>query len=304
MSKEVLTHSEVYVKKTNRIILVVGITSLLLFLLGIYLLMESKKKPSEYTEPVFTDNADALNFGSANPLDNNIEFNTLEDAPDPITLTPDPVPLGQVVLGTSADNVLTVGTNGKAAIRITAVRLAEPPADGFSFKDGCTNVDLRGKETCNIIMNWTPVIAGNVQNNFIISWYEINLGAGNTKSNKVPVIGNAINKEDCNYCEGVIPQGPVQPAAQDYLATRIAVGPGGEVIGDIDEDGYVRDKNGNIIGRVNANGLVVDGEGNVIGVAGNRKVVFDSNGNVIGYANPDGKVVDKNGNIIGRMLPD
>ena len=35
MSKEVLTHSESYIKKTNRIILAVGITSFVIFLLGL-----------------------------------------------------------------------------------------------------------------------------------------------------------------------------------------------------------------------------------------------------------------------------
>lgn len=41
MSKEVLTHSESYVKKTNRIILVVGLTSFVIFVIGVMLLMQS-----------------------------------------------------------------------------------------------------------------------------------------------------------------------------------------------------------------------------------------------------------------------
>ena len=87
MSKEVLTHSEAYVKKTNRIILTVGITSLLIFLGGLYLLYGNTRNPNEYVEPVLTGNDDALNFGRANPLDNNIEFSPLEDEEVPITLT-------------------------------------------------------------------------------------------------------------------------------------------------------------------------------------------------------------------------
>ena len=41
MSKEPLTHSETYLKKTNRIILTVGIASLLLFIFGLALLLLS-----------------------------------------------------------------------------------------------------------------------------------------------------------------------------------------------------------------------------------------------------------------------
>ena len=79
MSKEALTHSEAYVKKTNRIILAVGITSFIVFLIGIFLLIQSKNTPDEYQDPVFNDNDDALNIGAANPLDNDIHFNNIEE---------------------------------------------------------------------------------------------------------------------------------------------------------------------------------------------------------------------------------
>ena len=166
MSKEVLTHSESYVKKTNRIILAVGITSFIIFVFGVMLLIKSNEVVDEYEEPVFTDNDDALNIGNANPLTDNLEFDIVDDGEVPITMTPDPVSMGQVVLGTEAKNVLTIGTNGKTAIKIDDVDLAEPPFDGFTYDDNCTGEELRGEQTCNITMNWIPVIHGNVQNNF------------------------------------------------------------------------------------------------------------------------------------------
>ena len=71
MSKEVLTHSESYVKKTNRIILVVGLTSFVIFVIGVMLLMQSGPVQEDYTEPVFTDNDDALNISNdTGPTDN------------------------------------------------------------------------------------------------------------------------------------------------------------------------------------------------------------------------------------------
>ena len=301
MSKDNLTHSEKYIKKTNRIILAIGITSFLIFIFGVILLIKSNRPVSEYEEPVFTDNADVLNMEPSNPLTQNIEFAPVDEE-IPLTTTPDPVPMGEVVLGTEAKNVLTLGTTGRAAIRIVSVELAEPPADGFVFQNGCANKTLSGEETCHITMSWAPVVAGNVQNNFIITWHEVNLGQENAKSSKVPVTGNAVTKEDCTICE-TVPVAGGSPAAAGQ-AVRYAIGPDGKVIGMIDADGYVRDADGNIIGRVNENGLIMDDSGNIIGVAENRRAVYDEFGNLIGYVNPDGTVVDKDGNVIGRVLPD
>lgn len=301
MARDNLTHSEKYIKKTNRIILTIGITSLIIFIFGVILLIKSNRSVDDYEEPVFTDNADVLNMEEASPLTQNIEFGTI-DGEIPLTATPDPVLMGQVILGTDAKNVLTLGTNGKAAIKILSVELAEPPADGFTFHNGCVNKTLSGEETCHITMNWVPVVAGNVQNNFVITWHEVNLGQENAKAAKVPVTGNAVNKEDCTLCENVITDAGVSPA--EPKITRSAVGPDGKVIGTVDEDGYVRDAAGNLIGRTNDKGMVLDKDGNVIGVAENRRAVYDEFGNLIGYVNPDGTVVDKDGNIIGRMLPD
>ncbi len=302
MERDNLTHSEKYVKKTNRIILAIGITSLLIFIFGVFLLIKSNQRVDDYEEPVFTDNADVLNVSNTAPLAQNIEFSTV-DGEIPLTTTPDPVPMGQVVLGTEAKNVLTLGTTGKTAVQIVSVDLAEPPAAGFTFENGCNNRTLSGDETCHITMSWAPVVAGNVQNNFIISWYELNLGQSNVKSAKVPVTGNAVTKEECTVCETVVGSS-AGGEGSTAKAVRNAIGPDGKLIGYVDEDGYVRDANGNIIGRVGADGLIMDENGNVTGVADNRRAVYDEFGNLVGYVNPDGTVVDKDGNIIGRVLPD
>ena len=49
MAKEVLTHSERYVRKTNRIILIIGIITLFVFLFGILLLgADSEEVEDQY----------------------------------------------------------------------------------------------------------------------------------------------------------------------------------------------------------------------------------------------------------------
>ena len=55
MSKEVLTHSESYVKKTNRIILAVCITSFVVFLFGLYILFSRYYPIDEYEDTVLND---------------------------------------------------------------------------------------------------------------------------------------------------------------------------------------------------------------------------------------------------------
>ena len=136
MSDDQLTNSEKYVKKTNTIILIIGLSSLLVFIFGLILLMSSSDNADVYEEPVFTDNDDV--FGSvpvaSGATPQGIEFSTVEGE-IPLTATPDPVPMGEVVLGTEAKNVLTLGTNGKAAVKIVSVELADPPAAGFVFTE-------------------------------------------------------------------------------------------------------------------------------------------------------------------------
>ena len=61
MARDNLTHSEKYIKKTNRIILTIGITSLIIFIFGVILLIKSNRSVDDYEEPVITDNADVLN---------------------------------------------------------------------------------------------------------------------------------------------------------------------------------------------------------------------------------------------------
>ena len=249
MSKEPLqlTHSERYVRKTNRIILIIGIVSFVAFLFGLILLFSSRAPQDDYQEPVFTADDDVLSeeLDTNNLLSNEIEFDTIDSSELPITTTPNPINMGQVVLGTEAKNVLTIGTNGKSAIHIVSVKLAEPPFDGFVFQDNCTSAELRGNQTCNIVMSWSPVIAGNVQNNFIVSWHEANLSAQNAKAQKIPVDGNAITKEECNFCD-VGSNSLVDTDASSIDKRQVAYGPSGEKIGYVDENGYVYNDGGKL----------------------------------------------------------
>ena len=307
MAKEVLTHSDRYVRKTNRIILIVGIITLLVFLFGLMLL--TAEAPEEEQHYEVEDTIDAESDLGMNANTNNeaeIEFDEGDEVERPITLTPNPINMGQVVLGNDSTNVLTIGTNGKSAIKIISVDLEEAAFEGFGFESDCKDKELRGKITCNVTMKWKPTIAANVQNNFKVTWRETNVSDSNAKHDEVPVYGSAVHKEDCNFCEGAGSGGAAAPQAdlQTNGQVRYAVGPDGKIIGVIGEDGLIHDQNGNEIGRVNADGMTVDKEGNIIGVASTGKLVMDENGNVSGYVDAAGVAHDNDGKTIGTMMSD
>lgn len=305
MAKEVLTHSERYVRKTNRIILIIGIITLFVFLFGILLLgADSEEVEDQYVPD--SGIQEETNIAGEQTVDNNpeIEFDEAPDVERPITMAPNPVNMGQVVLGNEASNVITIGTNGKSAIKILSVDLEDAPFEGFSYETNCKDKELRGKTTCMITMKWLPTVAANVQNNFKIVWHETNVTGANAKHDEVPVFGSSVHKEDCNFCDtGVSGNAGANVITPDQNV-RYAVGPDGKIIGVIDEDGIVRDANGNEIGRVNSDGMVLDKDGNIIGVASTSKLILDENGNVIGYVDAQGVAHDKQGNVVGTMLAD
>ena len=174
MSKEPLTHSDRYIRKSNRIILIIGIVFLFLFLFGL-MLIDAGGEEEQEQEDVGIDSIQAeTDFGVENKTNNEaeIEFDDAEEVEKPITLTPNPVEIGQVILGENrepAKNVLTIGTNGKSAIKIVSVELEDAPAEGFSIdvKD-CEGKELRGKITCMVTTSWLPTMVANMQNNIKI----------------------------------------------------------------------------------------------------------------------------------------
>ncbi|MBR1601675.1 MAG: hypothetical protein IJ677_08905, partial [Alphaproteobacteria bacterium] len=167
MSREPLTHSDRYVRKTNRIILIIGFIALCVFLFGLLLLGSEPEEEQPHYE-IERSIEDESNFGTTSEINNEAEvvFDNIDTTESPITLTPNPINIGQVVLGNEASNVLTIGTNGKRSIKIISVELEDAPFEGFTFGTNCEDKVLMGNITCNVTMKWTPSIAENVQNNF------------------------------------------------------------------------------------------------------------------------------------------
>ncbi len=302
MSKEALTHSDRYIRKTNRIILLVGIISMLVFLFGLALMSTEDVEEEKHVDlgNSITDET-SFDVGANQDNSNEIILDDGEEIERPITLEPNPINMGQVVIGTPANNVLTIGTNSKSAIKIISVDLEDAASEGFSFENHCNGKELRAGLTCTVTMNWLPSMPFNFQNNFKIIWHETNVADKDAKHDEVPVYGNAVKKDECNFCDNGTSAAAEQSAGKNM---RLAIGPDGSVIGYIDEDGIVHDFNGNVIGKVNSDGWIVDKDGNVIGVASNGRLIMDENGNVIGYVDADGVAHNLDGSIMGTVLSD
>ena len=153
-------------------------------------------------------------------------------------------------------------------------------------------------------MSWTPLIAGNVQNNFIISWHESNVSQTSAKAEKFRFSATRSIKKT------VISAKRFRGFRTDFRGSGRQKNAAGDCRSERRGDrirrwGRLCLRRRRQRGRAcQRNGLAVDGEGNIIGVANNRKLVYDDNNNVIGYVNPDGTMVDVDGNVNGRMLPD
>ena len=86
-------------------------------------------------------------------------------------------------------------------------------------------------ETIKIV--WKPITAGNFQNNFLIGWYDDNLGSDSSKTEKVSVFGSALKAEDCNTVENASSLGSVANQALGAENVSNAVVIDGQIIGKL-----------------------------------------------------------------------
>ena len=181
------TRFEEYERKTRKIILTIGIIAGIFFLFGLLVISSDEENYNpEETSPDFVENQNILPDVS---VDTEPVFIDTEDTPvserkKPIKVTPAQINMNKFILGVDTQNqsVLTIGTDGSESIHIERVELVEETEDGFEFRDKCRNRDLRGDETCNVLITWVPHLPGNVQNNFKIIWYETRLDKSSARS--------------------------------------------------------------------------------------------------------------------------
>ena len=85
---------------------------------------------------------------------------------------------------------------------------------------------------------------------------------------------------------------------------QVVVDDKGNIVGYLDEDGNIVNKNGDIIGYKNTKGELIDKEGKNIGRVADRQKIFDTDGKLVGFVNADGNAVNEDGKVIGRLNDD
>jgi len=108
--------------------------------------------------------------------------------------------------------------------------------------------------------------------------------------------GNSGNSGHSAYGSSQIGEGGVIHAGNNgngqvvgYIAPGSqVVGPNGDVLGTVGENGSVIDGNGTIVGNVGAGGQVIGSSGNSIGTVGVGSSILDANGNIIGSVGSTG----------------
>ena len=116
MNEELIGSSDKYVKKSNKMLLLVGLGALLLFFIGLVILLSGGDEGRRDAEVTVTGGADAFSNVSAGQAD---VFDPFDKPSSSVSLlvSPDNLRFDQVVLGTSAEGALTVSASSSMDAR-------------------------------------------------------------------------------------------------------------------------------------------------------------------------------------------
>jgi len=318
-----LSSSEQYVKKSNRLWLLLGIGLLIAFLVILMLTFRGTKRPVDETVVPFKQSEDPfLNKQQTDP------FNLVSDADGSIRLipTPEKVEMNSVVVGGSAETILTLkAVNGP--VRLTSLKMVETQQDGFTLEGSCVaDTVLEKDSTCNVKILWNPVSVRLLQNNLDITWKVEDPTVYPPPSEQtlmVSVSGQSTDSKDCVICEDKSAETAAKKAMGTLLEgtnmyvdengelmgivqpEKIAIGLKGNVIGQIEKDtNEVIDDNGNVLGRLLPDDTIVTKDLTVLGAALPLLPVLDGQGRVIGRLLKDGTVVDLDERFLGVPFAD
>ena len=335
-----LSSSEQYVKRSNRLWLILGIGLLIAFLSIMLLTFRGEKKVVEEPNIPFPESPNP--FLDKTPQEG-IDLGGEEDGSIRLIATPEKIEMNSVVVGGSAEAILTLkAVNG--SIHLVDLNFAEAQQDGFALDGSCTSDMVLEKDaSCNAKILWNPVSVRMLQNNLNIVWKVEDLTSYTPASEKtltISVSGQSTDSKDCVICEdktaealakkaqGVLLEDTnmyVDPVTGELVGIiqpeKIAIGLRGKVIGQIVKDtNEVVDEDGNVLGRLLPDDTIVtkdlkvlgaalpllpvlNGEGKVIGRLLKDGTVVDPNERFLGLPFADGTIINKDGVIIGSVMP-
>ncbi|MGN1091717.1 MAG: hypothetical protein ACI4RJ_04435, partial [Alphaproteobacteria bacterium] len=317
-----LSSSEQYVRKSNRRLLVIALIAFFAFLIGLLLLSGGSRAPEEELKP----NIVSEPIGSKREVDAGMEFGSKSSEGLSLSAYPTSVSMTGVVLGSSAEAVITLTANG-GPIRLEGLTLAQEQQDGFiiSPTENCgIGKVIPAGASCNIQVLWNPISIRSYSNYLTIRWRlddATMYPPPEQKTLRVDISGQSTDSKDCVICEtkeaerAAARMGELDENTGLYIKDgeimgiveldKIAISNYGAFLGNVKKDTKeVVDEDGEVLGRVLGDGTVVTKDLKVLGGALPLASVLDASGNVIGQLTKEGTVVDKNNKLIGLPMAD
>ena len=297
MSPQHFSNAETYTKRSNRLLLIVGICLFLIFMLALCTLSDDKKQETQDTSTYFPPSEtlpipgiSSSELPSINPGGN-----------ASLQATPSEVELAQVQLNSTAEAIISVSAVN-AKIQINSWNLASAQSGGFSINSDCSTASaLEIGESCIFTISWNPTTVRQIENILFINWKEDNPAVFRENKLAVPLKASSTDKSNCVVCDTTI----------EKPAPQYVYGPTGDIIGQVgDQKKFINEspKIGNggefvVKGekyKVDKKGNVLDKDGNIVGNVGkNGKVTI----NGVEYQIADGgSLIDKNGRVVGQIL--
>lgn len=316
----ILSSSELYAKKTNRRLLIIGIVALLGLLFGLLILTSTGRRTVDVEKPTVTTSPDALLADVPSGLD--LASGLSEGVA--LKAYPENVQMKDIVIGSAAEAVVTLTASG-GPIRLEAMDLAEVQQDGFIIDGDCKVGDVIAMgSSCNLKVLWNPVSIRSYSNYLNVRWRLDDPTAFPVPELQTLIInitGQSIDSVNCVVCEErtedkiakklgtldektglYIKNGEIMDIVQ---LDKIAISLDGVLLGKVTkETNEVVNEAGEVIGRVLGDDTVVSKDLTVLGGALNLASVLDSAGNVIGRLTAEGTVVDTNDRPLGVPMAD
>ncbi|MDD4519540.1 MAG: hypothetical protein PHI50_01455, partial [Alphaproteobacteria bacterium] len=290
---KLLSSSERYLKKSNRILFLIGFLAVVFFFIGLGYLFHEPEKEVDVIEPDLTTTEDPFKKVEDTSLK---VLSEVKKVPVSLEVAPKKVELDQVVIGSHAEAIITLTAKG-GDIQFLSAFFVENQSEGFEIESKCPeNLRLSAEDSCTIKVLWNPISIRRIQNNLLLKWKDLSINERlETAEQKtlITIIGQSIDSKNCVICEN-------GGDKKDYTKGRVVVGLDGKVVGYVDENGNVVDKDGEIVGFFSEEGSFIGSKGKVSEgwkIVGDK--VYDKKGNLIGNISESGDVIGTDGKPTG-----
>ena len=183
-------------KRTNYLLLVLGLIFLLLFLLA-WCSVKPAKKETEIPKETTVYKLDPFDTDK----DSDATFPNLGGRGDAqLSVTPSEVNMPKVIIGSDAEVPLILRADN-APILLLKKNLAEEDENGFVLSGPCMEKDRLAKdEECVLKVSWNPKSLKSIQNMLTIMWREDSRSVFDDERMTIFLKAQSTDSKDCIIC--------------------------------------------------------------------------------------------------------